>query len=173
MINFKLKEGVEKPKYETEGASGADVRAYSIMKVFKGDVEVLGEKLEKMRKGFEERGYIKIRAFERVMFGSGIVLTYMDKALEIQVRNRSGVALKRGLSVFNSPGTVDADYRGEIGIIIYNSSPFLTTVEKGERIAQIVPSLALRTPFTYSEDFVMQTETKRGKGGFGSTGTHS
>ena len=167
MIKFKLEEGVELPKYESALASGFDVVAHSIIKVFKGDKEVTGEKLDKVRQSFNDRGHIKLRPFERVLFGTGLTLADINTSLEIQVRARSGVALKRGLLVANSPGTIDSDYRGPVGIIIYNSTPFLNKVEKGERIAQLVPAKTAK-PVILESDFIADTE--RGEGGFGSTG---
>lgn len=168
MIKFKLEEGIELPKFESALASGFDVVAHSIIKVYKGDKEVTGEKLDKIRQSFNERGYIKLRPFERVLFGTGLTLADINTSLEIQVRPRSGVSLKRGLFVANSPGTIDADYRGACGVIIYNSTPFLNQVDKGERIAQFVPAyVAERPEITSSEDV---SSTERGEGGFGSSG---
>lgn len=168
MISLKLKEGVELPTYESALASGADVKVHSILKVFKGDIEKTGEELEKIQKNFEERGWIKLRGHERILFGTGIYVADMPQNLEIQVRSRSGIALKRGLFVANSPGTIDADYRGEIGIIVYNSTPYLNKVSKGERIAQIVTAEANRCKFAKSYEII---ETERGGSGFGSSGT--
>lgn len=168
MIKFKLEEGIELPKFESALASGFDVVAHSIIKVYKGDKEVTGEKLDKVRQSFNDRGYIKLRPFERVLFGTGLTLADINTSLEIQVRPRSGVSLKRGLFVANSPGTIDADYRGACGVIIYNSTPFLNQVDKGERIAQFVPAyVAERPEITSSEDV---SSTERGGGGFGSSG---
>lgn len=169
MIKFKLEEGIELPKFESALASGFDVVAHSIIKVYKGDKEVTGEKLDKVRQSFNDRGYIKLRPFERVLFGTGLTLADINTSLEIQVRPRSGVSLKRGLFVANSPGTIDADYRGACGVIIYNSTPFLNQVDKGERIAQFVPAyVAERPEITSSEDI---SSTERGGSGFGSTGS--
>lgn len=169
MIKFKLEEGIELPKFESALASGFDVVAHSIIKVYKGDKEVTGEKLDKVRQSFNDRGYIKLRPFERVLFGTGLTLADINTSLEIQVRPRSGVSLKRGLFVANSPGTIDADYRGACGVIIYNSTPFLNQVDKGERIAQFVPAyVAERLEITSSEDI---SSTERGGSGFGSTGS--
>lgn len=168
MIKFKLKEGVKLPEYKTVGSAGLDVTAVSIMKAYKGDSEVAEDKLEKMQQGFEERGFIKIRPFERILFDTGITVADMSNDLEIQVRSRSSLALKRGLFVANQPGTIDADYRGTIGVIIYNSTPFLTKIEKHERIAQLVPkTCAMVSP----QEVEILSETDRGSGGFGSTGT--
>lgn len=173
MIKFLVEEGVSLPKYGTELASGMDVTAFKILKVFRGDREVEPENLEKIQKGFEERGYIKLRSLERILFGTGIKAV-LPENLELQVRSRSGISLKRGLSVINSPGTVDADYRGEIGVILYNSTPFLNKVEKGERIAQLIPAEVARPEIeqiTEGEFNILNLKTERGSGGFGSTGT--
>lgn len=167
MIKFKLEEGAVLPEYQTKLASGFDVVAHSILKVFKGDTEITGEKLEKVVQGFNERGYIKLRPFERIMFSTGLVLGDIHESLEIQVRSRSGLSLKRGLVVINSPGTIDADYRGICGVILYNSTPFLSKVDKGERIAQFVPTLSCRVSISETE---IPTPSERGENGFGSTG---
>ena len=168
MIKFKLEKGIDLPKFESALASGFDVVAHSIIKVYKGDKEVTGEKLDKIRQSFNDRGYIKLRPFERVLFGTGLTLADINTSLEIQVRPRSGVSLKRGLFVANSPGTIDADFRGSCGVIIYNSTPFLNQIDKGERIAQFVPAyVAERPEITSSEDV---SSTERGEGGFGSSG---
>lgn len=168
MIKFKLEENVTLPKYQSEGAVGMDVIANSIIKVFKGDVEITGEKLKKIKEGFKERGYIKLRPFERMLFGTGVTLAKMDNDLEIQVRSRSGKALKQGLIVINQPGTIDPDYRGEIGVIIYNSSPFLNKIELSERIAQLVVNEIVKPKIEVVSEV---SKTKRGFDGFGSTGT--
>ncbi len=86
---------------------------------------------------------------------------------EAQVRPRSGLALKHGLSVLNSPGTIDSDYRGEVGVILVNLSNEVYTVEQGERVAQIVIA---RHEHARLEEVEMLDETVRGAGGFGSTG---
>jgi len=169
MIKFKLEEGVKLPKYESTGASGFDVIAHSILKAYKGDTEITGEKLQKMQDGFNERGYIKLRPFERILFHTGLTLADMNQSLEIQVRARSGVALKRGLMIANAPGTIDSDYRGSCGVIIYNSTPFLNQVDRGERIAQFVPSISARI---IPEEELEISVTDRGENGFGSSGTH-
>lgn len=168
MIKFKLEEGAQLPKYESENAVGFDVTAFSIMKAFKGDFEVEESKLEKMKEGFQERGYIKMRPFERILFSTGLTVADMKEDIELQVRSRSGIALKRGLFVANQPGSIDPDYRGVVGVILYNSTPFLVKVEKGERIAQIVPKQVIRPYIKFSNGV---TKTERGAGGFGSTGT--
>ena len=167
MVKFKVQEGVELPKYESNLAAGFDVTAQSIVKAFKGDTEVTGDKLEKIKQGFVERGYIKIRPFERIMFDTGLTVADMSENIELQVRSRSGVSLKRGLFVANQPGTVDPDYRGVVGVIIYNSTPFLNKVEKGERIAQIVASEFVRVDISSIDEI---STTNRGSDGFGSTG---
>ena len=167
MVKFKVQEGVELPKYESNLAAGFDVTAQSIVKAFKGDTEVTGDKLDKIKQGFIERGYIKIRPFERIMFDTGLTVADMSENIELQVRSRSGVSLKRGLFVANQPGTIDPDYRGVVGVIIYNSTPFLNKVEKGERIAQIVASEFVRVDISSTDEI---STTNGGSDGFGSTG---
>ena len=167
MIKFKLEKGIELPKYESEKAVGFDIVANSILKAFKGDVETSPDKLKKMEEGFQERGYIYIRPFERMLFHSGLTVADMSDDMELQVRSRSGIALKRGLFVANQPGTIDSDYRGPVGVILYNSTPFLVKVRKGERIAQVIPKKVIRPQISQEE---IITETERGAGGFGSTG---
>ena len=100
------------PKYETLGASGMDIRA---------DIETM----------------IEIEPLGRVLIKTGLYLE-MENGLECQVRPRSGLALKKGLSVLNTPGTIDADYRGEIGVILVNLSNVSVSIEDGEMVAQLV-----------------------------------
>lgn len=164
----KLDKSIETPQFETEGSAGLDIRANSILKIFKGNSEVTGEKVENIKKRFIESGYIKLRPFERILFGTGLQVADMDKSLEIQVRSRSGKALKQGLVVANQPGTIDADYRGQIGVIIYNSSPFLSKVELNERIAQLVINKIEKPDIQVVDEI---SESERGSGGFGSTGS--
>lgn len=166
MINFIVEKGAKIPIYESELASGMDVTAFKILKVFRGDREIDPENLVKVQEGFNERGYIKLRSLERILFGTGLKAS-IPSDMEIQVRSRSGVVLKRGLSVLNSPGTVDADYTGEIGVILYNSTPFLNKVERGERIAQLVVTKVERPQI---KTVSIMESTERGESGFGSTG---
>lgn len=175
MIKISLKktiEEVEIPSFGSELSSGFDVKAMRILKVFKGDTEVIGEKFEKIQKAFEEKGSIKLRAFERVLFDTGLQVADIehkiaDTMIELQVRSRSGIALKQGLIVANQPGTIDEDYRGTIGVILMNSTPFLSEIKKGERIAQIVPGYVPAYKIDFTEEI---TETERGNKGFGSSG---
>jgi dUTP pyrophosphatase len=165
-VRIILENGVDVPVYSTEQSVGFDLRANKILKVFKGDNEVEGDKLEKVKEGFLKRGYIKLRAFERVLFGTGIKVE-LPEGIEMQIRPRSGMALKQGITVLNSPGTIDPDYRGEIGIIAYNSTPFLSTINLNDRVAQGVLKEYVKANFI--QDAVL-TESDRGEGGFGSTG---
>ncbi|HPQ78831.1 MAG TPA: dUTP diphosphatase [Candidatus Dojkabacteria bacterium] len=175
MIKISLKktiEEVEIPSFGSELSSGFDVKAMRILKVFKGDTEVIGERFEKIQKAFEEKGSIKLRAFERVLFDTGLQVADIehkiaDTMIELQVRSRSGIALKQGLIVANQPGTIDEDYRGTIGVILMNSTPFLSEIKRGERIAQIVPGYVPAYRIDFTEEV---TETERGNKGFGSSG---
>lgn len=128
------------PKYETENSSGVDLRSSLIS--------------------------FTIEPFQRVLIPTGIFLE-IPIGYEAQVRPRSGLALKRGLTVLNSPGTIDSDYRGEVGVIIVNLSNEIQKIEYGERIAQLVFSKVERVEFMQVESL---NQTVRGGGGFGHTG---
>ncbi|GAK91504.1 deoxyuridine 5'-triphosphate nucleotidohydrolase [Nonlabens ulvanivorans] len=129
------------PHYETEASAGMDLRANLETAVI----------LEPM-----ERAIIKTGLFIELPIG-----------YEAQVRPRSGLAAKKGITVLNAPGTVDADYRGEIGVILVNLSNEAFTIENGERIAQLVIAKHERAQWQKVEEL---NSTDRGAGGFGSTG---
>ena len=124
MIKFKLDENAIGPSYGSKLAVGLDVRAFKILTIYRGDKEIKPEKLKQAQLGFKERRFIKLRPYERVLFGTGITPVFKYETVELQVRPRSGTALKKGLTVLNTPGTIDPDYTGEIGIVLYNSTPF-------------------------------------------------
>ncbi|MFM2206967.1 MAG: dUTP diphosphatase [Bacteroidota bacterium] len=129
------------PAYETAGAAGMDLRAH------------LTESLT-------------LRPLERALVPTGLFIE-LPVGYEAQVRPRSGLAAKKGVTVLNSPGTVDADYRGEIKVILVNLSSENFVVEDGERIAQLVVAKHERVEWLQAEEL---EETRRGAGGFGSTG---
>ncbi|SNR17775.1 dUTP diphosphatase [Tenacibaculum jejuense] len=129
------------PTYETEGSAGMDLRAN------------LNEP-------------VVLKPLERAIIKTGLFIA-LPQGYEAQVRPRSGLAAKKGITVLNSPGTVDADYRGEIGVILVNLSNDEFTVNDGERIAQLV--IAKHERVNWQEVSVLN-ETERGAGGFGSTG---
>ena len=108
-----------------------------------------------------------LKPLERTILGTGLFIE-LPIGYEAQVRPRSGLAAKKGITVLNAPGTVDADYRGEIGVILVNLSNEDFTVENGERIAQLVIGKHERAEWELVETL---SETSRGEGGFGSTGT--
>lgn len=130
------------PEYATEDAAGMDIRAF-----LKED--------------------IVIYPMGRVLIPTGLYIQ-LPKGYEAQIRPRSGLAFKHGLTVLNSPGTIDADYRGEIGIILVNLSNESFTVKSGERIAQMVIKDYVRA--TLNEADELDNDTIRGEGGFGHTG---
>lgn len=107
-----------------------------------------------------------LKPLERSIVGTGLFIE-LPVGLEAQVRPRSGLAAKKGITVLNAPGTVDADYRGEIGVILVNLSNEEFTVNNGERIAQLVIAKHERAEWEAVE---VLSETSRGEGGFGSTG---
>ncbi|HET6226245.1 MAG TPA: dUTP diphosphatase [Bacteroidia bacterium] len=110
---------------------------------------------------------IVLKSLERVAVPTGLFME-LPVGFEAQVRPRSGLALKNGLTVLNSPGTIDADYRGEIKVILVNLSPEVFTINDGERIAQMVVAKHEQAEWLEVEELV---ETQRGQGGFGHTGT--
>lgn len=109
---------------------------------------------------------ITLKPLERIIVKTGLFLE-LPVGIEAQVRPRSGLAAKKGITVLNTPGTVDADYRGEIGVILVNLSNEDFTIENGERIAQLVIAKHERAEWMEVETL---SETSRGEGGFGSTG---
>lgn len=129
------------PHYETIASAGMDLRAN------------LGAP-------------VVLQPLERAIIKTGLFIE-LPIGYEAQVRPRSGLAAKHGLTVLNSPGTVDADYRGEIGVILVNLSQDAFTVQDGERIAQLVIAQHARAEWVEVESL---SETSRGAGGFGSTG---
>ncbi|MFC4221662.1 dUTP diphosphatase [Flagellimonas marina] len=110
---------------------------------------------------------IVLKPLERAIVPTGIFME-LPIGFEAQVRPRSGLAAKKGISVLNAPGTIDADYRGEVGVILVNLSSEAFIVENGERIAQMVIAKHERAEW---EEVESLSETDRGAGGFGSTGT--
>lgn len=129
------------PNYETEGSAGMDLRA---------NIDIS----------------ITLKPLERTIVKTGLFIA-LPVGFEAQVRPRSGLAAKKGITVLNSPGTVDADYRGEIGVVLVNLSNEDFTINDGERIAQLV--IAKHERVLWEEVSVLD-ETERGSGGFGSTG---
>jgi dUTP pyrophosphatase len=132
----------ELPKYESLASAGVDLRA-------------------------NIKESITLKPLERAIIGTGLFLE-LPVGVEAQVRPRSGLAAKKGITVLNSPGTIDADYRGEIGVILVNLSNESFTVENGERIAQLVLAKHERAEWVKVQSL---SDTARGTGGFGSTGT--
>jgi dUTP pyrophosphatase len=108
-----------------------------------------------------------LKPLERTIVGTGLFIE-LPIGIEAQVRPRSGLAAKKGITVLNAPGTIDADYRGEIGVILVNLSNEDFTINNGERIAQLVIAKHERVEW---EEVQALSETERGEGGFGSTGT--
>ncbi|WP_322868007.1 dUTP diphosphatase [Aquicoccus sp. G2-2] len=131
------------PAYATAGAAGADVRA-----------------------NLPDRGRVVLRPGERALVPTGFRLE-IPEGYEVQVRPRSGLALKHGIMLANSPGTIDSDYRGEVGVIVLNAGQEVFEIGHGERIAQLVVAPVVQGEFVLGGDL---SETVRGAGGFGSTG---
>jgi dUTP pyrophosphatase len=166
MIVKVINKGVQPlPKFETPGSAGADVRAdfsriqeYPI-KVYGGaEVIAAGEAHEKVM--------IKLTPHSRALIPTGLFMA-VPTGYEMQVRPRSGLALKEGLTVINTPGTVDSDYRNEVGVVIINTSTEDRFIEDGERIAQMVIARHEQGEFIPVD---VLDETERGEGGYGHTG---
>lgn len=111
---------------------------------------------------------VKLKPLERTLVPTGLFIE-LPEGYEAQIRPRSGLALKKGISVLNSPGTIDADYRGEIGVILVNLSNETVEITPGERICQMVVSSFEHVELTQVEEI---NDTPRSAGGFGHTGTH-
>lgn len=109
---------------------------------------------------------ITIKPLERILLPTGLFIE-LPEGYEAQIRPRSGLALKKGITVLNSPGTIDADYRGEIGVIVINLSAEECIIEDGERICQMVVASYVQAGW---EEVEILAETTRGEGGFGHTG---
>lgn len=156
-------ENVKLPEFATEGAAGFDLVADSFLQLYSKQTPISFD--EKLKYSIQ-KGYLVLRPFERVLVGTGLFME-IPKGYELQVRDRSGLSLKKGLKVFNSPGTIDSDYRGEIGVILANLSNGLIKVELGDRIAQGLIKKIEQPVFVFKSALSV---TDRGAGGFGSTG---
>jgi len=137
----RLSKNIPLPKYETDGSSGMDIAAHV-------------------------KANIEIKPGKTVIIPTGLAVS-IPKNFEIQIRPRSGLAAKNQISVLNTPGTIDADYRGELKVILINLGDKSFVVEKGLRIAQIVLCPIIRANIKEVDTL---ENTKRGSGGFGSTG---
>lgn len=154
-------EGASLPEYGTEGAAGFDLVVHSFKFVYSGSKDVT----DKLQFSIQA-GYINLRPKERALVGAGFSVE-LPEGKELQIRARSGMALKKGLSVLNSPGTIDSDYRGEVGAIIYNSTDYLIRIDLGDRIAQGVIADVYQADWEQVDELSTST---RGENGFGSTG---
>ena len=138
----KLSNEVLTPKYETPGSSGLDIAAFI-------DEDII------------------INSGDKALIPTGFSLS-TPEGYEVQIRPRSGLAIKKGITILNTPGTIDSDYRGEIKVVLINLSKDKFTVKNGERIAQMVVCPIVQVGI---EEVKELPETNRGVGGFGSTGT--
>ena len=138
----RLSKKVSLPKYETSGSSGMDLAAHI-------------------------NGNINLKPGKSVIIPTGLSVA-IPKNFEIQIRPRSGLAAKKKVSVLNTPGTIDADYRGEIKVILINLGEEIFVIENGLRIAQMVVCPIIQAQLEEVDEL---SDTLRGKGGFGSTGT--
>jgi len=142
LIKVKLMGEAKLPHYSSKAASGVDLSAYL------------------------PEGSLTLKPFERILIPTGIKIA-LPEGYEAQVRPRSGLAIKHGVTVLNTPGTIDSDYRGEIKIILINLSNESFVINNGDRIAQMVIAKYEQAEF---ETVEVLDNTERGEGGFGSTG---
>lgn len=140
-IKITSKNGAKIPEYKTSGSAGCDVCAFIPKDIV-------------------------LRSGKRALIPTGLFVA-IPEGYEIQVRPRSGLAFKNGITVLNSVGTIDSDYRGEVGVLLINTSEEDFIVHNGDRIAQFVVAPVTQGKFTLVEEL---DETERGSGGFGSTG---
>jgi dUTP pyrophosphatase len=137
-------EGLELPAYQSTGAAGLDLVA-----------------------AVPEDGPMELAPGARKLVPTGLVLQ-IPEGYEVQVRPRSGLAIRHGITLLNSPGTIDSDYRGEVMVMLINLGTETVTIERGERIAQIIVAPVVQATLV---EVKAVSETARGAGGFGSTGT--
>jgi dUTP pyrophosphatase len=140
------------PQAGTAGAAGYDVYAYITAETRKTESP--------------KARVIEIPSGQRALIPTGLRMSIPD-GWEVQVRPRSGLALKYGLTVLNAPGTIDSDYRGELGVILFNTSKVTVVIDHGDRVAQL---LACPTYEIRFEEGSVDADTLRSRGGFGSTG---
>jgi dUTP pyrophosphatase len=147
-VQMKWAEGADRslglPMYQTSGAAGADLRV-----------------------NFADKGTIELAVGARVLLPTGLSMA-IEQGFEVQIRPRSGLALKHGITLVNAPGTIDADYRGLVGVILINLGDAPFTITHGDRIAQMVVAPVVQADFMEVDQL---DDTDRATGGFGSTGS--
>jgi dUTP pyrophosphatase len=147
-VQMKWAEGADRslglPMYQTSGAAGADLRV-----------------------NFADKGTIELAVGVRVLLPTGLSMA-IEQGFEVQIRPRSGLALKHGITLVNAPGTIDADYRGLVGVILINLGDAPFTITHGDRIAQMVVAPVVQADFMEVDQL---DDTDRATGGFGSTGS--
>ena len=141
IVGLMLEKGGREPQYQTQGSAGLDIAA----------------RLERP---------LKIDPLERLSVPTGIYIA-LPEGCEAQIRPRSGLSIKKGITCINSPGTIDSDYRGEIRVLLVNLGKEAAWIRDGDRIAQLVISKVVKAKFQRIEAI---PPTERGTGGFGSTG---
>lgn len=159
------------PKYETPQAAGLDLRADFSHVESISDIKIFGPGQIIPANSANAVKMIVLEPGSRVCIPTGLYIA-LPEGYEAQVRPRSGLALKEGITVLNTPGTIDADYRGNIGVILINQGLKTVYIEDGERIGQLVLNKVEQIGWkeVFSKDDLGSTE--RGEGGFSSTGKH-
>lgn len=155
------------PQYETSQSAGLDVRADFSRVTPQNPIKIFGEGEVLFKGDSHQKTMLRLEPGSRALIPTGL-FTAIPEGYEIQVRPRSGLALKQGVELSNSPGTIDADYRSEIGVILKNGGLDTIWIEDGERICQFVLNKVERIDWNIVESL---DKTER-NGGFGSTGIH-
>lgn len=159
-VKIKLENGAIVPTYATEGSVGFDLKALGIKALYSGAREW---PLEVIKRKVADSGKIIVKSFDRALLLTGIYVE-LPIGTEIQIRPRSGRSLKTGLFVI--PGTIDHDYRGEIGIIVVNMTAFSIPITVGDAVAQGVLQYVPKVEWEVTDDL---SDTLRGEGGYGHT----
>lgn len=160
-VKIFIEEDIEISKYEIENSIGIDLRVIKIFAVYKGEKKTSKAKTDRLQESFKKNGIIKIRPFERILFGTGIkILFNLTKAkdLEAQIRPAGNYALKKGLFIANSPVTISSGYKQEIEVVLYNSTPYLIQINRLDVIAQIVFNKITIPVIWYENDKIKEDE---------------
>ena len=143
--------------YQTAGSSGIDIRAVDVFLPATKETFILGKDIDSY----------ELKPMERVVVQTGLAAGGLSDDYEIQVRPRSGLAFRSGITIVNTPGTIESDYRGEIGAILCNLSDESFTIKRGDRIAQMIVCPIVKCKLEFVDEL---DDTARGAGRFGSTG---
>jgi len=156
-INFKLEVGAELPSFD-ETNIGLTVKAFKILKVYKGDVELSEDNLLRVIEGFDKRGFIKLRVNERILFGTGLS-AIVPEGMELQIRSVNGLSLEKGVIIASQIAGIGPNDTDEIGVVLANTTTFLPRIDKNEIIAQLVPRETIRPEILQISEDLLEERT--------------